>query len=118
VSKEAVAMAMGILVKRGLAAEGRDPGGTRWRIVRLTQRGAFAQAAYHELVADVEDAWRARLGGPAVDALRDALAALPPEDLLEGTGPCPDGWRARVAPPAQLPHYPMVLHRGGYPDGS
>ena len=21
-------------------------------------------------------------------------------------------------PPRVLPHYPMVLHRGGYPDGS
>jgi hypothetical protein len=43
--------------------------------------------------------------------------------------PYPDGWRAQrpyvtqttavVADPAgTLPHYPMVLHRGGWPDGS
>jgi hypothetical protein len=42
--------------------------------------------------------------------------------------PYPDGWRAHPpylsqteAMPAQaaaLPHYPMVSHRGGYPDGS
>jgi hypothetical protein len=27
-------------------------------------------------------------------------------------------WRASVPNPETLPHYPMVLHRGGYPDGS
>jgi hypothetical protein len=32
--------------------------------------------------------------------------------------PYPDGWRASVRAPATLPQYPMVLHRGGYPDGS
>ena len=43
--------------------------------------------------------------------------------------PHPDGWRANppyarltqamIADPAgALPHYPMVSHRGGYPDGS
>ena len=26
--------------------------------------------------------------------------------------------RARLAPPAVLPHYPMVLHQGAFPDGS
>ncbi len=43
--------------------------------------------------------------------------------------PYPGGWRAHppylrltqamIADPAgTLPHYPMVSHRGGYPDGS
>jgi hypothetical protein len=43
--------------------------------------------------------------------------------------PDPGGWRAHppyqrlteamIADPAgSLPHYPMVSHRGGYPDGS
>jgi len=27
-------------------------------------------------------------------------------------------WRAKFRRPEVLPHYPMVLHRGGYPDGS
>ena len=30
----------------------------------------------------------------------------------------PLSWRAAVRRPATLPHYPMVLYRGGYPDGS
>jgi hypothetical protein len=32
--------------------------------------------------------------------------------------PYADGWRASVCRPGTLPHYPMILHRGGYPDGS
>ena len=49
--------------------------------------------------------------------------------LALGLQPYPDGWRARGPylrqttavlndPGAALPHYPMVLHRGGWPDGS
>jgi hypothetical protein len=38
--------------------------------------------------------------------------------LFSGLDPYPEGWRARVIEPETLPHYPMVLHRGGYPDGS
>ena len=43
-------------------------------------------------------------------------AALPV--LFGGLEPYPDNWRASVRRPATLPHFPMVLHRGGYPDGS
>jgi hypothetical protein len=35
-----------------------------------------------------------------------------------GVTPCPECWRARVPAPSVLPHFPMVLHRGGYPDGA
>jgi DNA-binding MarR family transcriptional regulator len=118
VSKESVAMAMGVLVKRGLAAEGPDPAGGRWRVARLTPRGTFALAACHELITDIEGAWHDRFGPEAVEGLRAALGRLPMRDLLAGTGPYPEGWRAGVRPPDVLPHYPMVLHRGGYPDGS
>ncbi|MGH3415586.1 MAG: hypothetical protein ACRDVE_06865 [Actinocrinis sp.] len=45
------------------------------------------------------------------DGTRDA-------PLWEGVAPYPDGWRASVRAPTTLPHFPMVLHRGGYPDGS
>jgi hypothetical protein len=38
--------------------------------------------------------------------------------LFRGLGPYADGWRASVHKPDTLPHYPMVLHRGGFPDGS
>jgi hypothetical protein len=38
--------------------------------------------------------------------------------LFQGLEPYPDNWRASVRAPRTLPYYPMVLHRGGYPDGS
>ena len=50
-------------------------------------------------------------GAPAAD---EALAA----DVAAGLVAYPDNWRAAVRRPATLPHYPMVLYRGGYPDGS
>jgi len=49
------------------------------------------------------------------------VAASPdggPCPLLAGLEPYPDNWRAAVPAPVMLPHYPMVLPRGGYPDGS
>jgi hypothetical protein len=45
----------------------------------------------------------------------DGTATAP---LFAGLAPYPDGWRAAVPSPVALPHHPMVLHRGGYPDGS
>jgi hypothetical protein len=38
--------------------------------------------------------------------------------LFRGLEPHPGGWRESVRKPDTLPHHPMVLHRGGYPDGS
>ena len=49
------------------------------------------------------------------------FARLPdgePAPLFGGLEPYPGNWRAAVSPAVILPHYPMVLHRGGYPDGS
>lgn len=118
VSKEAVAMAMGILGKQALVTEGPDPGGARWRVTRLTGRGRQAQVAHAGRVAAIEDAWRARFRANAVAALRAALASLPEAGLRTGMAPYPGGWRPQAKPTTALPHYPMVLHRGGYPDGS
>jgi hypothetical protein len=38
--------------------------------------------------------------------------------LFAGIEPPDAGWRASVRKPVTLPQYPMVLYRGGYPDGS
>jgi hypothetical protein len=38
--------------------------------------------------------------------------------LFAGLQPPAGGWRADVPAPERLPWFPMVLHRGGYPDGS
>jgi len=44
---------------------------------------------------------------------------LPPLRWPRGIDPSPDNWRAGIRQrPSTLPHYPMVLHRGGFPDGS
>jgi hypothetical protein len=121
VSKEALAMALKLLEKRGLVDVGSDG---RRRVGRLTERGARAQARGARRVTACEAHWRERFGAAAVDELRAALepvvvdATRGGSPLFAGLEPYPDGWRAHVRPPETLPHFPMVLHRGGYPDGS
>ena len=123
-SKEAVSWALGIGIREQLAAEDPDPAASRGKIARLTPRGLQAQRLYHEFVSTIEQRWRERFTGGAIDALRTSLEALAtapdgaPPPLFAGLEPYPDNWRAAVRRPATLPHYPMVLHRGGYPDGS
>jgi DNA-binding MarR family transcriptional regulator len=145
VSREAVSLSVGRLEKGGLAVSGPDPAGGRGKYVSLTPRGERAQAAYHRRAGGVVDGWRARSGDGVIDGLAGALRALyairdtgpgsaadsgPARPLISaGLVPGPDGWRANppyarltqamIADPAgALPHYPMVSHRGGYPDGS
>jgi hypothetical protein len=110
VSKESIAMAMGILRKKGLV--------TADKLVRLTAAGVRAQTAYRERVGLIEAQWEERFGKQAVGVLREALLPFRLELLLRGIEPYPEGWRASVRKPAVLPYFPMVLHRGGYPDGS
>jgi methyltransferase (TIGR00027 family) len=123
-SKEAVSWAMGLLLRAGLAAHQPDPAAGRGKVACLTPAGTGAQRAYRDLLAVIEERWRERFGADAITALRQPLEALAtgseghPPPLFAGLEPYPDGWRARVAPPGVLPYYPMVLHRGGYPDGS
>ncbi len=125
VSKEALAMATHPLTRRDLAVVGRAPGGSRFRAMRLTDRGQEAQWRYTDWTERLDDVAGQRLGAGVVAALRAALEPLAgdPDDpahspLMGGLEPYPDNWRADVRPPQTLPHFPMVLHRGGYPDGS
>jgi DNA-binding MarR family transcriptional regulator len=122
VSKEAISMALGVLRKRGLAVVEPDPNVSRTKIVRLTPAGRAAQRAGDELLAEIEARWRARHGSDRILALRGSLERLVADPtaspLLDGTRPYPDGWRASTPAPRTLPHYPMILHRGGFPDGS
>jgi methyltransferase (TIGR00027 family) len=124
ISKEAVSWALGVLTRSGLAAEEPDPAARRGRVARLTSQGQRAQHRYHELTAVIERRWRDRFGAETPGAIRAALEPLATapdgelSPLFGGMRPYPDNWRAQVRPPVTLPHYPMVLHRGGYPDGS
>jgi len=108
VSKESIAMALSFLGKRGCAVVGASAG---VKGVSLTAKGRHARDQYDTLLRVVETRWDLR-------DLRLALEPFSAEALLRGLVPYPDGWRASVARPHTLPFYPMVLHRGGYPDGS
>jgi DNA-binding MarR family transcriptional regulator len=109
VSKEAIKMALGFLAKRHLIASGQ--------LVSLTPKGRLAQEAYRKRLSATEELWRARFGNDVVK-LRESLEPLLGERLFLGLTPHEEGWRASAPKPDTLPHYPMVLHRGGYPDGS
>jgi len=101
-----------------------DPVAARAKIARLNGKGLKAQAAYHERLKAVEERWQTLFSKATVLGLRDSLEPLVKEGttsqspLFRGLEPRPEGWRAEVPRPETLPHFPMVLHRGGYPDGS
>ena len=124
VSKEAISMALGVLQKRGIVVVESDQAGSRTKVARLTRKGREAQNAYHRLLGAIEARWQERFGKHNVRSLRDPLERLVGEPtaqnspLFRGLEPYPDGWRASVRKPTTLPHFPMVLHRGGFPDGS
>jgi DNA-binding MarR family transcriptional regulator len=124
VSKEAISMAMGILQKGRFAVLELDPAASRTKLIRLTPKGSEAQDAYRQRLAHIEERWQTRFGKDTICGLRESLERLVGETtaelspLFRGLEPYPDGWRASVRKPETLPHYPMVLHRGGFPDGS
>jgi hypothetical protein len=123
VSSESLAMATGFTGARNRTVIDPDPDGGKWKVVRLAPRGVAARQTYLDLTGDIEQRWRTRFGGDIVTTLRLALEELagdggPESPLFACIEPDPAGWRAAVRKPVTLPHYPMVLHRGGYPDGS
>jgi DNA-binding MarR family transcriptional regulator len=124
VSREANAMCIGWLERRGCAIAEPDPTARRGKVIRLTPKGETAQRNADRRLFDVEESWRTRYGTAGVDDLRAALddvvgdGTFISSPLAPGLVPYPDNWRARVRRPDTLPHHPMVLHRGGYPDGS
>lgn len=124
VSKEAISMAAGILRKnRMIAVEAQSPG-SRTKVMRLTAKGLRAKDACRDLLNTTEASWNACFGVGALGELRESLERLVGEPtaesspLFRGLEPHADNWRAKVRRPRTLPHYPMVLHRGGFPDGS
>jgi DNA-binding MarR family transcriptional regulator len=120
VSKESIAMAMGILKKAGLIEIDSGAGKT----VSLTPRGLAAQRDALQLLAQVENRWVDHFGKPTMERLRGLLESLVHKEhggsplLLQGLKPYPGTWRASLPEIQTLPRFPMVLHRGGHPDGS
>jgi hypothetical protein len=128
VSKAANAMASGFLARHECALLEADPSASRGKVARLTEKGGRAQNKFRRLLGQTETTWTEQFGADVVDRLRASLGVLVGENpgdagarrspLFAGLQPYPDGWRASVRPFGTLPHYPMVLHRGGYPDGN
>ena len=123
VSREAISMASNFTASRDITVIGADPNGGRWKVARLTPKGMAVRDAYGDRTGSLEERWRQHYGADAVTSLRSGLERLagpggPASPLFSGLGPAPGNWRADVRPPQTLPHFPMVLHRGGYPDGS
>jgi hypothetical protein len=104
VSKESVAMALGFLAKRAFIVKSGN-------VVSPTAKGRAARDAYAESLHKMEDQFDP---GKAL-RLRESLEALAP---MKSPEPYPHGWRTKLPRPETLPHYPMILHRGGFPDGS
>ena len=93
VSPEAVAMSLTALKKSGYVTQ-------RAKEVRLSARGRKAREAMTSRHDALERDWEGRFGRGSVERLRAASRALL-DDPLTG-----------------LPRYPLVLPRGGWPDGS
>jgi DNA-binding MarR family transcriptional regulator len=122
VSREGISMAVSFLKARGFAVLVPDPKGGRGQVVLLTSKGVLAKETHGRLLRTIEERWNTRFGG-IVSELRAVLEQLVGDaasrsPLFAGLTPYPEGWRAAIPAPETLPHYPMVLHRGGYPDGS
>ena len=125
VSKEAIAMIVKRLESAGCVVAEPIRGARRGQQARLTDDGgAKAKRAGARRCERILDAWRGRYGGDAISAVAAALEPIVGDGtssgspLFEGLAPPAGGWRAEVPPPERLPWFPMVLHRGGYPDGS
>jgi DNA-binding MarR family transcriptional regulator len=135
VSKEGVASTVGFLERHGYLETGPDPSGRSGKFAWPTPRGVKARDGRVRLCAKIEQAWHDRFGAAEINSLKASLenllhAAADGEPVLaQGLKGYPDGWRNRapylaqtravLANPAEhLPSQPMVLHRGGYPDGS
>jgi len=115
VSEEAIAMALSFLTKRGYAVAKTE---SRVKLIALTSKGKEARRTYLRLLPAIEARWDARFGKGTMHELRRSLEFMADARLLEGIEPYADGWRAKVERPSTLPHFPMILHRGGWPDGS
>jgi hypothetical protein len=128
VSKEATAIALTFLAKTGHVV--LDGATAATRVACLSPKGRGLQKAWKRLHANAEERWNRRVGADDVRRLRSSLErVLEHDDLGRGLEPHAGGWRASGGqvertkamvedPRAALPHYPMVLHRGGWPDGS
>jgi hypothetical protein len=125
VSKEAITMALALLDRPALVTMNAG------KSVGLTADGRVERDRHPSRIAEVEAGWRDARGDAAVSAMRDALCGvLNHREALSACFSTPAGcWRGEKPyveqtrrllddPTGALPWHPMVLHRGGWPDGS
>jgi hypothetical protein len=118
ISKEAMAFLTGWRQRPRLSVESAP------RTLTLTAAGRIAKTEYETLARTIEQSWATRFPGDVAARLRSALeqvvvdatlARSPLAQLVKAPEGC---WRSWVKSPETLPHFPMILHRGGYPDGA
>jgi DNA-binding MarR family transcriptional regulator len=113
--------AAGYLERAGLA-EVVPTENAKGKSIALTARGRKARSAGARKIATLEAAWDER-HGEVLSRVRTALAPIamgggPDSPLLAGLEHPPGTWRAEARPLARLPRFPLVTHRGGFPDGA
>jgi hypothetical protein len=124
ISKELIAVGTGWLDRSGYAVIETAGAPERGKKIRLNEKGLIAQQASAKRLARIEKGWEKRFGNRLFNELSDILHSIAEDGtasrsrLFEGLTPYPENWRAKVAPLQLLPQFPMVSHRGGYPDGS
>lgn len=129
ISREQVVISTGWLVRHGFAIVGTASAQagikeSRGKQIRLKEKGLLAQEEYGKKLRAIEKGWATRFGEDATGALGARLESIVGDGtagkspLFQGLVPYPDGWRAKVRKPELLPHFPLVTHRGGFPDGS
>lgn len=107
-------MITGFLERAGMAARGAD------RSLALLVQGRRALADYHERSMSVDaPALRAALEPVLGDPTLLAEGLRPPEGCWRAQHPHVNQTRRVLSDPVgALPWHPMVLHRGGWPDGA
>jgi hypothetical protein len=114
ISKEAVAMALGFLTRRGYT--GVQTIG-RVKTVLLTPAGVQVRADHRRLVKAIEKRWGTRYGAKTMQGLSDVLERIAGDGtaegspLFQGLEPYPEGWRAKV----RKPRYASALSDGAAP---
>ncbi len=91
---------------------------SRVKMLTIASAARLARDRYPDLAAQIEKDWRKRFGAETVASLRTSLEELAVGPLLRSLVPYPDGWRASLPSIDGLPHFPIMSHRGGFPDGS
>lgn len=124
ISKEAAAAALSFLKKNDCIVTLTNPDGKQTKLIALSEKGQRLQHNSRELMHSLEDSWRTRFGEDTIGSLRKVLESFVGDGTPDGSPlfrrlkPHAGNWRAFAPQPEAIPRYPMILHRGGFPDGA